>query len=292
MDPNHSALLVGGPGAGKTSFLGRLWLSLQTKKGMLINPRLPENVEYLNAAANMLLKGSFPPHTHRGSFERVVIPIQSMDGKLLSGNLVVPDCSGEEWSDIYHNREWNARWEEMISSSCGCLLFVRADAQCTTACLDWEKSMELFKAPTPSSIPPAGEPLTPPFDVILVDWLQCLHQRYTDCYGGFFTPRVALVIAAWDLIPKDHQRKGVEYYIQTSFPLLSQFMEANGDYFQFSVFGSTATEGELADTHFAQSYLRGDPMKAGYVLHADGNNNWVQSKDFTLPVAWALGLNI
>ena len=295
MAKSHSVLLVGGPDAGKTNFLCRLGLAILEKTGRLHDNGLPEELEYLKAGADKILSGEFAPHTPHDVFNLSVIPVKDANGaEDFRGDLVVPDCSGEQWLNIYRKREWSEDWENIISDLCGCLLFVRIDSDETVNPLDWVSCEKLLGSPAnlPDSLGNQDVETITPTQVVLVDWLQCLRHVFTDRFGGSFRPRIGVVITAWDLVPKEQQYSDPTNYLKSNFPLLWQFMLTNIDRFDFATFGVSIVGGNLNDaTGFRKDYLNSDPHKAGYVVHSvKGVLN--KSGDFTLPVAWALGLEV
>jgi hypothetical protein len=72
--------------------------------------------------------------------------------------------------------------------------------------------------------------------------------------------------------------------------LLAQYIESNGDEFDFAYFGVSVASGDLnADHEFKKAYLSRDPRTAGEVVHSL-SGKLETSADMTVPIAWALGL--
>ena len=63
MGNKPSVLLIGGPDAGKTNYLGRLWIAINSNAGLLRKDGLPDDLAYLEEVANELLQGRFAPHS-------------------------------------------------------------------------------------------------------------------------------------------------------------------------------------------------------------------------------------
>ena len=285
----HSVLLIGGPDAGKTNYVFRLWLAIKSNVSFLHSERLPDNLEYLEAGASDLLRGDFAPHTPSDVHNQCVIPIRYSNASgETCGDLIVPDCSGEQWLGIYRKREWTEKWDQLIKEGCGCLLFVRVDSDQIVAPLDWISCAALYGkpldegAPDPESIAPT--------QIVLTDWIQCLRQAFTAKVRGQYRPRIGVIVGAWDLVPEDRKALGPTAYIAKEFPLLGQFMEANEESFQFAVFGLSVVGGDLKnEPAFRKSYLDGEPLSSGYIVHSL-DESVVSIPDLTVPVAWALGL--
>lgn len=288
----RTVLLIGVQDAGKTNFLSRLWLTLEAGGGMLTKAGLPSDLDYLKTGADHLLKGEFAPHTPRDVHNRTEIPVKTTSGgHEFRGSLVVPDLPGEQVLSVFRTRQWSSEWEDQIRSGCGCLLFVRVDSPELIAPLDWLNCPSHFGGPLPQASPQKdqADKAKPPTQVVLVDWLQFLRKAFTDRVNGRYTPRVGVVVAAWDLVPNEQKGAGPEAWIASNLPLLSQFIQTNDDEFEFAYFGVSVTSGDLAaDPGFKASYLKGDPRRAGEIVHSL-SGTIETSTDITLPVAWALG---
>jgi double-GTPase-like protein len=312
MDTNdyNSVLLIGGRDAGKSNFLFRLWIAIDAGGGTLVKDGLPSEIDYLRAGAEQLLEGEFAERTPPAVHERVVVPVKSSaSGTAARGTLVVPDVPGEQVLAICRDRQWSRAWEELISRRCACLLFVRAASDEVVAPLDWASCFEKYgatiEAPKPAAQGQAGGPAGVtgtdsnqtddegaelPTQVVLTEWLQFLRRAFTEVVGASFRPRVGVVISAWDAVPIDGQPAGPIVYLKDNFPMLHQFIEANGDRFDFQVFGVSIVAGDLKnDEGFKQTYLSGNPRDFGFVIHAL-SGNLTKAADITLPVAWALRL--
>ncbi len=197
---NQSVLLIGGPDAGKTNFVTRIWLAIDEGKGILHGDGLPDDLEYVQDGAEKLLGGNFVPRTSREVHNHIEIPILApMGPQVYRARLVVPDCSGEEWMKIYRSRGWSEEWEEAISDSCGCLLFIRVDSDQNVPALDWITCERLFGTPAvlPDIAEGESEEFKPPTQVVLTDWLQCLRRVFTSRVSGSFRPLVGFVVGGW-----------------------------------------------------------------------------------------------
>jgi hypothetical protein len=289
----RSVLLVGVQDAGKTNFLSRFWLNLEAGGGILTKAGLPADLDYLKTGGDHLLKGEFAPHTPQEVHDRTEIPVKSTAaGAKFRGKLIVPDLPGEQVLAVFRNRQWSETWEDQIRAGCGCLLFVRVDSPELIAHLDWMNCPTLFGMPVTDAAPQKDhvDRVKPPTQVVLVDWLQFLRKAFTDKVGGRYKPRIGIVVAAWDLVPADQKANGPEAWVRANLPLLWQFVHTNDDSFEFAYFGVSVASGDLAaDPAFKASYLKGDPLRAGEVIHSLGEA-LETSGETTLPVAWAMGV--
>ncbi len=288
----QSVLLIGVRNAGKTNFLSRLWLALDAGRGLLAKNGNPIDIEYIATGADYLLKGEFAPRTPPDVRDATEIPVKSTSPKDgFFGTLVVPDLPGEQILSVFETRQWNAEWEDRIDSGCGCLLFVRVDSPELIAPLDWVTCHHIMGG----VLPPRAETDTtetvkPPTQIVLVDWLQFLRRAFTEKVGGAHKPRVGIVVAAWDLAPNEQKTAGPGAWVASNLSLLSQFIRANDDEFDFQYFGVSVASGDLnSDDEFRKAYMEGNPRTAGQVTHSL-SGTVETSSDMTLPVAWALGV--
>lgn len=286
--PISSVVLVGGPDSGKSNYIFRLWLAMNQGNGKITCDGLPDHLDYLQAGSQSLLKGEFAQHTPHDVFSENIIPFKIEDGSSVhSGKLIVPDCFGERWMAIYRKREWSKDWEDRISQPCGILMFVRAASDQVVSPLDWIKCEQMWGAPVVDGV---QQDWVAPTQVVMTDWLQFFDVAFADRRNGGNRPRVALVVSAWDRVPKDTQAVGPTEYLSQEFPLLSQFMEANDDKFDFAAFGVTVAGGDFDHQpgFKEQSLGQDDPLSGGYVMH-ELRGAPATAKDMTLPISWIMG---
>jgi Double-GTPase 1 len=314
MTTTRSVLLVGGPDAGKSNYLGRLWMALDSGRGVIAKDGLPSQMEYVRQLADALLRGEFAKHSSHGFFQENIIPVQWPENNgTARGQLVVPDCAGELWERIHRLREWDEHWESPVRSLAGCLLFFRADSSHHVPALDWSTDEGMLKClsalpvtndTNPASSPPGFDPTQPtlptqavdtaepkmPTQVVLVDWLQCLRSAYVGLHRPIRPLRLSIIVAAWDRVPAEQQAKCPDDYLDACVPLLHDFINSNQQSFDTHVFGVSVVGGDLTDAQpgFKNAYLKGEPYKSGYVVYCH-SRELQKSEDLTIPVAWAFG---
>ncbi len=287
---NRSVILVGGPDAGKTNYLGRLWLALDAEEGAIVKNGLPPQIEYLRAVGQALNSGHFAGRSAPGTFESSAIPIKWNQGGL-AGQLIVPDCAGEQWVKIHTEREWNTDWESAMSSMVGCILFFRVDSAHNESPLDWSNHAELMRFLQSARESEEGAQKLPT-QVLLVDWLHCLCTAYREIQRTDVPLRVAIALSAWDMAPNEYRNADPDKYLSDQIPLLKDFLMGNPNLFNAKAFGVSSTGGVLTDgeTQFMKEYLEREPNKNGYVVLTKGDKV-ILSKDLTLPLAWAIDCN-
>lgn len=289
--PLSSVVLVGGPDSGKSNYIFRLWLAMNQGGGKLSCDGLPEHLDYLQAGSQSLLKGEFAQHTPIDVMSENVIPFKIGEGSGAHfGKLIVPDCFGERWMSIYRKREWSKEWEDRISQPCGILMFVRATSDQIVSPLDWIQCEQMWGAAIVDGVQPE---LVTPTQVVMTDWLQFFDQAFASRRAHGLRPKVAFIVSAWDRVPQDRQADGPSAYLSREFPLLSQFIEANDDKFEFAAFGVTVAGGDFDhEPEFKkQSLDQDDPLSGGYVMH-ELNGAAATVKDMTLPISWITGFEM
>lgn len=287
MQTDRGVLLVGGKGMGKTNFLARLWgAAYKARTGILRYDGLPDDLEHLNTILDCILSGSFAGRTNPGELWHCEIPLTTRDSSEFRGNLIVPDCPGEEWHRIYEKNEWSEVWENIIDNVSGCLFFVRPKADEFSAPLDWITCAKICgtnKVDLPTSE-------HTPTQVEMVYWMQILRhaQRARNRHVGKM--RIGVIVSAWDALPPNIKKAKPSSFIETEMPLLHQFMATNTDEYQFTCFGVSIAGGDLTLEDYKKKYREVDPYSSGYVIH-ELRGKFEQDSDHTLPVAWALGLD-
>ena len=279
-----NVIFVGGPGSGKSNYLFRTWIAIERKTGRLISNGLPLELGYLHDGASILLDGKFAPHTSRDTRQICEIPITQRDNPAFTGTFVVPDATGELWLDLYTKREWPVQWDNLVTGSCGFVIFLCVGSPHNVAPLDWIACERLYS----SSL--VMRPTDVPTQVLLVEWLQILRSITANKVGSHYMPRLSVVLTAWDRVPVDRRQEDPKNYLDTDFPLLGQFIRAGAQGFDVKVFGLSIVGGDLElDPEFHDCYLRSEPSSLGYVV-SQMKSGVEQSGDVLMPIYWALGL--
>src|SRR5262249_8613954 len=122
----------------------------------------------------------------------------------------------------------------------------------------------------------AWSPEMLPTQVKLVELLQFLIERAQRKL------RVAVVVSAWDLVDKfgaPHE------FVSRELPLFQQFLDANDDLIEHSVFGVSAQGGDITVESEKQTLLElDDALKRIKVRQGQDTG-----QDITKPIAWLLG---
>ena len=282
----RSVVLIGGPDTGKTNFIGRLWIALQSGEGALVTSGIPEQIEYVEQVVEHLHRGEFAPRTDRNmevSKGRVIIPIACEDTADDGiSELVVPDVSGEIRKKAVVTRELAPEWMSQLENAVGALLFVRAHSPLNVNPPDWVTTARLLNH--------QGELAQPgkmPTQVMLCEFLRFLELTMSGRSVNR-KRKIAVVVTAWDLLNEEDSSGGPRAYLQSEYPL---FFGRLGDLdgFEVMVFAVSVVGGDLkGDKGFHEEFLNSDRRSFGFVQD-DADGETTNHDDMTLPVAWALG---
>jgi hypothetical protein len=325
---SRSVILIGGPDSGKTNYVGRLWPSFRKRKGVLRAEGLPDNIEYVDGAVEHLMQGSFAPRSDRNLEEGrrdFSIQVRNSNGQSPLTELVVPDISGELWTRAVRSSELPEDWLQALKAAEGAVLFVRAHSKLNVQPMDWVTARRLLKLyeedpardqashhewsetevvalsdtasapvqgeetggePEANGIPPPPTPELPT-QVVLCELLRYLNLLLADRVDGG-RPRVAVVVAAWDLLDPELRAASPMAYLKRQFPLLAGRISCPGR-LDVRLFGLSIVGGDLEnDPAFKESFLKGDIVDQGWVV-VEENGLGRQDDDITLPIAWAVG---
>ena len=125
----RSIILIGGPDTGKTNFIARLWVALQTRSGALTPSGTPDKIKYVEDAVGYLHQGSFAPRTDQNleaDQGSITIPLglgEPLEEEI--AKLIIPDISGEIWKKAVETTEFAPERMAQLEDAVGALLFVR-----------------------------------------------------------------------------------------------------------------------------------------------------------------------
>lgn len=310
---SRSVVLIGGPDSGKTNYLARLWPSFHKKKGELRAERMPDDISYVDGAAEHLMKGKFAPRSDRNlEVGRVDFSIDVRAGRGTGGltTLMVPDISGELWTRAVATSEISTEWLSLLETAEGAVLFLRHGSNQTVQPLDWVNArsvLDLYTAEEPAPATAEDDPLPAagsndaaanveseeqsepgiPTQVLLCELLRYLDLLLANRDNGG-APRVAVVIAAWDRVAVDMRIAGPRRYLEHEFPLFAGRLACESR-LDIKVFGLSIIGGDLDDDPaFREEFLKTDVSDQGYVV-LQNDDNCEKIADVTLPIAWAVG---
>lgn len=286
---NSPIVLVGGPDSGKTNYLARLWKALQSGRGQVISPKAPIDIEYVEDALAHLLQGGFAPRSSKGiegAEQNLSIPVVP-HGKIQAEpvSLVVPDVTGELWSNAVETCEVPSVWLAQLSNAVGALLFVRIGSNQNIETLDWVTAATLIKGNADLAASGQDDTQSIPSGILLCELLRFLELGLT-VRPEIQKPRVAVLVAAWDRLDSETANRGPMNYLSAEYPLFAGRLR-DISILDVKVFGISIVGGDFIDEPFRQQFLRGNLNEFGYVVH-ENEGEVCEESDVTIPIAWIL----
>lgn len=285
---DQSILLVGGPDSGKTNYLARLWLALNSRTGALMAPENPTDITYVEQTLAHLLAGKFAPRSEftTDEGESFDVPVVSTTSSSDLFHIVVPDVMGEMWKRAVVTCELPTRWMQSLNTASGALLFVRVDSKSNKEPLDWVTAATLLRDPdAPEDSSENKKELTIPTQVSLCELFRFL-ELGLGTNDENTKPRVAVLVTAWDRLDKQTSDAGPSNFLLKRYPLFSGKLVDTGR-LNVRVFGISVVGGDFTDEEFAEAYQNADANDMGYVIEEDERGVHKRT-DMTLPVAWAV----
>jgi Double-GTPase 1 len=279
---DHSHLMIGLPGTGKSTFLAALWHVIRNHDavpGALRLAGVRGDRTYLNRIEQQWL-ACLPIERTSVSGQAVTIRIEHPTSRRAI-DLSIPDISGEMYEVVqWGQRECPVDYADLAKSSSGALLFLHPDATIETdSIVQVDQAISgLFDGPsdalgTGTERPEPWDPRRTPTQVKLVELLQFFlsHARHRI--------RLGVVISAWDRVTE--QPTTPDAWLRKCVPLLHQFLLANDDRIEHRVYGVSAQGGplEAADSLREHSVA----VRRIRVVDSEGEGN-----DITSPVKWLM----
>lgn len=279
--PSFTALVVGLPAAGKTTFLAAFWYAITAtdNRSSLKLSKLHPLRDYLNAISDAWLRCEAVPRTTLATEQIVSLDVHSEGALGIEASISFPDHAGEKFVEQWAHREWSVEYAELVALSDGVLLFINPSTHIAPPTISQAIRLAAGISENGSenefgdTLP--WDPRIAPADVQLVDLLQCIlwyrHSAYT---------RVAVVISAWDLVRPLNLTP--DEWLARKSPLLSQFLRATIGSGGYEVFG---VSGQGGDLHLDGERLldTSNPIDKVAVVGRTG-----ESHDITEPVLWLL----
>ncbi len=274
---SHQYLLIGLPGAGKTSFLAALWFMVDQSDidCDLQLQKLYGERQYLNKIRDAWLEYKSVPRNFSDSEVAVSMILKRRDtGAEVELNF--PDLSGESFRLQWTERQYTKQYDMRLRKADGAMLFVHPDKIVKPIRIETVNALagaldDDVVAKEPSSdngLPVSIKPWdieTAPTQVQLVELLQFILSR------DYFSPpfRLAVMVSAWDLVAKHY--KSPREWLYKQMPLLAQFLDCNNESFTVVFYGISAQGGKYASPLFDLGHIKEPMVFARKIL--DGSND-------------------
>jgi GTPase SAR1 family protein len=277
-------LMVGLPGAGKTTFLAALWHVLRSFSGVLSLRELPSEAEYINSICEKWINCEPLERTLLGSHNLVNMKLEDRSSHK-TVEVIFPDLSGETFREQLIHRQWKKDYEELILQSTGLFLFIHPNGIIDSPLIGEAEELlqELGEEETTDTIENTTEETTPSWNfeelstqVRIVELL----QLHIDCMQPSHAPRVAIIVSAWDLV--SDQYDSPEAFVKKRLPLLDQYLASNSDIVLSTFFGVSAQGGDLPSK---KKNLLKNIKPADRIIVKDRGNN---ASELTAPIRWLM----
>ncbi len=303
----QQVLVIGGPGSGKSTWIGCLYEQFALGNGLLERESLPLDGRGMDTLVGEVRRGRYPERTlvagdhERRDFTVHLATKPALDG--VSFELHTADHAGEELEGIFRDRQWRVRWRER-SGAAAVLLFIAVPAAVPLPRLRRREEgqangltspgllMGDFGAPTPEVRPLSpDDAVRVPTVVALVEMVQFLR----DAAGwdiGERPPRgrqrVGVVFTQWDAVGPDWQEAGPQRLLEQEYSLLHDLLWSGYAPEDVRAFGLSSTSGDLNRPADKRKYM---DNPGGYCVFHDATQPGspaVRVDDLGLPVTWGL----
>ena len=266
---------------------GRLWRALQRDGAKLRATRQPDDIRYVVDTLSHLLQGKFAPRTEKDTDvdgRQCLIQVSwEREEATQHAELLVPDVSGELWKRVVETNELPEAWMASVRRAVGALLFVRVASSLNRPSLDWVTSRELLQVGGADD-DTRSERIQIPTDVQLCEYLRFLELALGK-EADVDRPRVAVLVAAWDLVDGGRAQHGPRAYLKDEFPLFAGRL-AYLSTLEVEVFGLSVVGGDFDDHEFTTRFLDVGIDEFGYVVTTPGAEP--PGDDVATPVRWVL----
>lgn len=304
--------LLGGPGSGKTTWLGAVAnLIDQELLPQITRTQLSADTRAIDKFSEPLLVGEYPQRTPRDQRDPISLHLSATqdDDAKTPFTLQVEDFAGEDMERVFSDRLWPDAWRRWSESANGVLLFVRQPElvplpairspaeRCIDGLLGPFPSHGWLGAPDPgaafgggfvSETPetPRASPRDPqrvPTTLALIELLQLLRAQRGVATGvrAGHGLRVAIVVTAWDAV---HDYKTPNEWLAQNAPILEDYLWSNFAPADVMRFGLSSTGVDLRVSKNASRY---DEDPRGFVVWTNAGEPR-EEPDIGLPMRWAL----
>ncbi|WP_194822197.1 hypothetical protein [Micromonospora sp. S-DT3-3-22] len=260
-------LVLGGPAAGKTTFLVQLHGRLSAGEGKLRARAAPASLTAIEEGFRRLQQGLAVAHTPQGTDTSLSLAAVDLDDRPI--DVTVPDYAGEDLRRLVDERRIQDRWHSQAASGDQWLLVIRLARHPDLPDVLTRPIGELARA---SLAPEDGDPHALPVDMWAVELLQALlHTRRLNSGQPRPLPRLTLVLSCWDelgapsgTLPANIARERLS--------LLNSYCRATWKGL-FDVVGLSSQGQPLDEAEPAADYLDAGPQQMGWIITSAGERD-------------------
>lgn len=268
-ESRRQCVLVGLPGAGKTTFLAALWHQVESAEidGGMRLVKLDGDREYITDLVQQWLECRELPRTPTRNQESVRMLLRDRDGDGEVLDLSIPDLSGEDFKAQWIDRICTPEYRDLARAADGVLLFIHPDKVVPSETIEDANALiraaggdaSASEGSAASPAPVEWSPEFAPTQVILVELLQFIqHIR-----PATTRLNLGIVISAWDLV--ERQDFTPRDWLRGNLPLLNQYLDSQSPRWSTTVYGVSAQGGDLTKDRDALLGL-GHPSQRVHVV--------------------------
>jgi GTPase SAR1 family protein len=273
MSQPYQLLIIGGPNAGKTHFVGQLYNRLFSNRQPgkrsayhMVTP--PTDLSAIKAVIDRLARGLAGLHTESGLNEEISFVVANEQRQIA---LTFPDYGGEQVRDLVRDRLVSSRWQELIAQSDEWLLLIRLDGISPIEDITTRGFADLEDLRRRAAKARDEGALTAPaFYIELLQMLLFIKGR--SVVTPVSQPRLTVALSCWDTLALPAE--GVEPLaeLRQRLPLLAGFLEAAWSPGNWRVCGLSSL-GQSLDPEVANDdFVDNGPENAGYVVLSAGEH--------------------
>ena len=290
---SRSVVLLGGPGSGKTCYLGALWST--AKRGREGDPlklrgKAPASA-YLDLVEHAMEGCERVPRTNRDDGERIELSLD-LDGTPIRVDYV--DLSGETFNALVTLRSAPGAVVDSWRGADSIMLFLHPnEAMAPHNKAEMARLYEIETGIAAPQVPAQGvgdvEEVADEeiwdaahTSVRVVELLQLAIET-----ADAASIPIVVVVSAWDLLEPD-RRWGTSYrpgqWIESRLPFLFQFLESNAALRPWVAYGVSAQGADFGNEELDESFLVTTCDKRCVVVDDSG-----QCHDIAVPLRWLVG---
>ncbi len=269
MSQSQNLLIIGGPNAGKTHFVGQLYHRLDAGKSAYHMVTAPADLTVIKAIIDRLVQGRAGEHTESGLNKEISFVVANEHAQI---TLTFPDYAGEQVRGLVSDRLISSRWHELITQSDEWLLLIRPDEipELEDITTRGFADLEDLKARTVQAHAKA-ELTEPGFYIELLQMM--LFVKGKSVLSPVQTPRLTVALSCWDTLGLEDA--GVEPLVELRqrLPFVAAFLETVWEPGSWRVCGLSSLGRTLDPDKSDDEFMGKGPEEAGYVVLPSGRHD-------------------
>ena len=269
MSHAHQLLIIGGPHAGKTHFVGQLYNRLNTGQSGYRMVTAPADLTVIQAVIDRLAQGRAGDHTQSGLNEEIEFVVANDQAEI---TLTFPDYAGEQVKSLVSDRLVAGRWQELITQSDEWLLLIRPDEITALEDITNRGFAHLDDLKARAAKAQADAELTAPsFYIELLQMM--LYVKGKSALAPISEPRLTVALSCWDTLELAETGVVPLAELRKRLPFLADFLETVWVPGSWRACGLSSLGRTLDPETPDEDFVDEGPEKAGYVVLPSGTHD-------------------